>query len=276
MDDFDRELHEDLEYIISRGIVYRYLDLTGGVLMLRNCTLQFKNPRYFNDPYDCYEGLMSFVEVPDHYREDVIRRHRGNFSPAELKDVTAALYSQSKEQMASIFKNSLIEYEISSSGLCSLSEENDNLLMWAHYADKHQGVCVGLDIIKLRPYIASMHPVLIKVKYTSDFKTEEFFVSHRRALSNCYRTKAVLWKYEKEIRIVLFQLTFNANHQFFLEMGREVISEIYLGSKIKLKDEQEIISICKESYPMSKVRKMRLAEKSFKLIPEQLQSENPV
>lgn len=48
MDDLDKEIREDLEYIANRRIIYKYLDQSGGIAMLQNSTLLFKNPKYFN------------------------------------------------------------------------------------------------------------------------------------------------------------------------------------------------------------------------------------
>lgn len=269
MDDLDKEIREDLEYIANRRIIYKYLDQSGGIAMLQNSTLLFKNPKYFNDPYDCYEGLIGFDLVPDTYRQTVLRRNASILSPSQLREVTEALNTTTDEQMSGTYKNILMGSEISHVGICCLSENFDNLLMWSHYTGKHQGVCLGLDVIMLRQYIAALYPVLIKVKYSQTFKKEEFFVDHRKALSNCFKTKAELWEYEKEIRIVLFQLTLNEDHQFLLNIGREVITEVYLGSEMQPEVEQDIISICKESYPAARIYKMKLADNSFSLIPEE-------
>ena len=270
MDAFEKEIHEDYAYIVNKGKIYKYLDLKGGITMLHNCTLLFKNPRYFNDPYDCYNGLISFELVPDNYRSYVLQKYSSLISPEDMGLIINALNTTSNEQMSETYRNILIEDVFSHVGLCCFSEEYENLLMWSHYSDAHKGICIGLDINKLRPYIASINPVLIKVKYKPDFKAAEYFVNHRQALSYCLQTKSVLWEYEKEIRIALFQLTLNENHQFLLDMGREVITEIYLGSKIKPEAEQVITSICKEKYPMAKVSRLKLADNSFNLISEEL------
>ena len=87
------------------------------------------------------------------------------------------------------------------------------------------------------------------------------------ALINLFRTKSILWSYEKEIRIVIFKLKHDKDNRSFVKFKKEAINEVYLGSKIKPDDEQNIISICKREYPWLKIFKMQLADCEFKLIP---------
>lgn len=46
--------------------LYKYLDVTGALSMILNKELQFTNPIYFNDPFDCHPGLFDY-NVPDGY-----------------------------------------------------------------------------------------------------------------------------------------------------------------------------------------------------------------
>lgn len=46
--------------------LYKYLDINGALYMILNKELQFTNPVYFNDPFDCHPGLFDFY-VPDGY-----------------------------------------------------------------------------------------------------------------------------------------------------------------------------------------------------------------
>lgn len=123
--------------------------------------------------------------------------------------------------------------------LC-LSEEKDNLLMWAHYADGHRGFCVEftdyaddeLDAFKIRhnfdksvspdklPTVRNAKPVqyksskeieaLIKDIPTDDTALQAYFDSlpvpkqkelTARIQSTSY-IKHIDWKYEKEYRII--------------------------------------------------------------------------
>ena len=43
---------------------YKYLDVKGGLAMLRNSNLQFTNSTRLNDPFDCHPALFDFSNVP--------------------------------------------------------------------------------------------------------------------------------------------------------------------------------------------------------------------
>ncbi|TNI22152.1 hypothetical protein CF132_05600 [Aeromonas dhakensis] len=105
-------------------------------------------------------------------------------------------------------------------GVTSLSETHRNLLMWAHYASEHRGICIGYnhDVLPQEDIIISdsesLKPYpLIKVNYDNvifdhelieslnDFKFDEeepFKKVSIRALT----TKSEEWSYEKEHRFL--------------------------------------------------------------------------
>ena len=87
----------------------------------------------------------------------------------------------------------------------SLSELNDNILMWSHYADSHMGICLELTF--------QPSEELHQVQY-SDRRPRFYFTDVREQDRNPYRfgnsvlstlkTKATQWAYEMEWRCVDF------------------------------------------------------------------------
>ncbi|WP_368172661.1 DUF2971 domain-containing protein [Aeromonas sp. R2-1] len=144
-----------------------------------------------------------------------------------------------------------IDSIINTYGVISLSETHRNLLMWAHYASEHRGVCIGYksnvlssdDLIiseseKLTPY------KLVKVNYDDiifdheyidafqkfDFDQEEQFQKmSMRALT----TKSENWSYEKEHRYVV-HLELSDKIKFFKPFDSlpESIKKLVNGSVI--------------------------------------------
>src|SRR5450759_4134565 len=65
----DNELRKDVLYIRNNiPTLYKYLDYEGSIAMLVKSQLLFRNPSSFNDPYDCYAGLIDFRETK-YYRQ---------------------------------------------------------------------------------------------------------------------------------------------------------------------------------------------------------------
>lgn len=102
-------------------------------------------------------------------------------------------------------------------GVVSLSETQHNLLMWAHYANQHQGICIGYntnvfenvifpDFLKL-PLIDNPIKINYDSKKTFDYKYELNFENlnsfMKSVLTKVLTTKGDDWIYEKEHRLII-------------------------------------------------------------------------
>ncbi|MGC1391235.1 MAG: DUF2971 domain-containing protein [Bacteroidales bacterium] len=268
----DKEFLDDIEYIIKNvPTLYKYLNCEGAKLMLLNSNLLFKNPFKFNDPYDCYPGLISFDKIPETFRQDLFSTFRNNYTPEIQQVLLENLNKVPDDKMSNMYRGYLIQHELSSLGISCFSEKCDKLLMWSHYANYHEGVCIGLDTKLLNNYLADKTPALIKVKYTEEnFVKRDYFIDSKSALINCFRTKYEEWIYEEEIRIVLFKLFFDEDNRCLLPIMKEIVTKIYLGKKIDEKNAQDIISLRNSYYPKANVYRMELDDCKFKLIPKEV------
>jgi hypothetical protein len=103
-------------------------------------------------------------------------------------------------------------------------------VMWAHYADKHRGVCLGFDV---------SDRLLTQVTYTNQ-KIAVPFGTHlpkhgltAELLSKVRLTKAMDWSYEKEFRAEAALLTPDPKTGFFYtDFGPDIqLREIILGHR---------------------------------------------
>ena len=108
-------------------------------------------------------------------------------------------------------------------GLLCFSKNWKNPVLWAHYTDKHEGLCLGFDI-------PDKH--LIEVSYVknrlgppaTDEELNEEFV--KKVISTKYSD----WEYEEEYRI--FQLKKNIP---FIDFSKELeLKEIIIGARSKI------------------------------------------
>ena len=49
---------------MAERLLYKYLDVNGGLTMLEHHNLQFTNATKFNDPFDCHPALFDYSNVP--------------------------------------------------------------------------------------------------------------------------------------------------------------------------------------------------------------------
>lgn len=84
-------------------------------------------------------------------------------------------------------------------GVLCFSESWQSTLMWAHYADKHKGVCLGFEI-EDGPHLTKIEYVQKRMASPIDFNKPLGGVD-AAVLTTCLNVKHSGWKYEKERRL---------------------------------------------------------------------------
>ena len=150
---------------------------------------------------------------------------------------------------------------ISRNGVYSLSEKNDDLLMWSHYSDAHRGLCIEFDASKS----GTLFWEALKVIYQDDYpavnmmglgegEPEEF----RKALL----TKSNHWKYEEERRVLKDERDGGSGAYFF---PPELLTGVIFGALMSAKD-KEILMNWIETYPTNIMKYQSvLNDKKYKL-----------
>jgi hypothetical protein len=83
--------------------------------------------------------------------------------------------------------------------VCSLSEECQDLLMWGHYGDRHQGFCIRFEFAK-DPRLTNM---LSRVEYRAELpESKEHAGNPDQLWRMATLTKSEKWSYEREWRII--------------------------------------------------------------------------
>ena len=194
------------------NVLHRYRSFGGrGTADLERTIVQrelyFSAPLKFNDPFDCRPVFS--IEATDAetkaYCERVIRKHMPHLNRQQLRvELKAALSDplrnpRSPKAVAAL--QALHTKRVTAGvGVLCLSAVPDNILLWAHYADAHQGVCLIFD-------------------GNNDFfmPAQDVQYSHARPRINPVRdsedsmmvsallTKSDHWAYEEEWRIIHYQ-----------------------------------------------------------------------
>lgn len=126
--------------------------------------------------------------------------------------------------------------------ICSLSERNDSLLMWSHYASQHEGICIEYDYSNFHKYKAFLQPV----HYTNELcKIDKFddLTGINVLMASTYKSKE--WSYENEWRLTV---TPNENINSNI-IPAPIPLAIYVGTRFNLNHsykKSQIFRICKE------------------------------
>ena len=159
--------------------------------------MQFKRPSKFNDPFDCDPEMDEHEHL--NYAKDLIKKAGDDLglSPAGLmvKGVETAL--QNRELSQNLADNV---------GICSLSRDPLNLLMWAHYAKDHTGFvvefCIPTHTKKFREEDALKRLTPLEVKYEKTKPIVNPYEEYRVLCEKYFLVKGDDWIYEQEERVV--------------------------------------------------------------------------
>lgn len=257
---------------MTEPILYKYLDAKGALMMLRNCNLQFTHPVNLNDPFECNPSLINFSNVP-------AAKCKG-WPPEIVRLLESQHYKRQWEK----------------TWLCSLSKTFDNLLMWAHYCQNHQGVCIGLDMKKADKYLSRILNGVnigigkLEVQYEEIAQKPDYFHDFFKDFFRYQlATKAKDWAYEKEVRLLM-----NDPHpslipiaipsschlenedecvdikkcRFYPQIGKECFCALYLGINIGDDERDELIKIARLRNPDINIYQMKPDLDAFKLVAE--------
>lgn len=218
--------------------------------LIRLGQIYFASAREFNDPFDSALGYS--FDDSDHAKRKwvmgMLRRTRPELSRqdrrAEAQRQLLAAKMNPDATMGVVQKRMQeARYRI---GIFCSAGSRDDLLMWAHYARNHTGVCIGLRKAVLQREAARqlenhrrlMHS--LSVKYVDVFKKWPFFDPIRDEnalpfLRSTIGTKSKHWEYEQEYRLAMFDYAGSV-----INCGPELVSDIVFGCRATDSDEQRV------------------------------------
>ena len=164
-------------------VLYQYRSIEQhNVDNIKNGVIWARKASDFNDPYDC---LISSTAIEQQIA--LAKKNNNEELLTELEDLQKAFLEEAQKcrtmTAISCFSNS-----------CT------SLLMWSHYANQHEGMCVEYDYKKLEKIShKSILPVSYgdKIDIFSQNKNRNNLLSHM-----AFIRKAKDWKYEEEWRII--------------------------------------------------------------------------
>lgn len=147
-------------------------------------------------------------------------------------------------------------------GVLCFSEEKADVLQWAHYADRHKGICLGFDVSRMQEKFG-------RVKY----RTMRFPFPEKPDVGFSWRllsTKSKDWSYEKEWRVFveLKDSVWNegaGRMLYFADFGPElVLKDVILGAACKT-PASEVLQAMQGYAETVRIARMHLSCSRFEL-----------
>jgi Protein of unknown function (DUF2971) len=199
-----------MQTAVQNGVrrLYHYQGASPAYLrdILKNQRVYFSNPKNFNDPWDCSPYFHVIVKDPESRRKwgerlDPIYHNLPVDLRAKLEIGQLGNWYDNEELLRkSIDGLTQSQRQITTERwrVYCLTPHPDSVLMWAHYAEKHQGVC--LEFESRTKQVGNAYRVVyqdtLPVIGPDDFDTIE------KIFDAVLLTKSREWSYEDEYRIL--------------------------------------------------------------------------
>ncbi|MEL1241091.1 DUF2971 domain-containing protein [Flavobacterium flavipallidum] len=302
--------------------IFKYLS-PDRIDVLENKSIRFTQARYLNDPFESLPFIsklmneiessilyqesifpiideigdqkLSINDIPKEYIDQIPKEVIDLISTITIKDglelipeihpenLAKKLFSSNTEQIKINYSEKLKECWNKYFGILSLTQTNDNITMWSHYAQNHEGFVIEFDsenefFNKKRNKNDSLG-YLREVKYTVERPNMELisfqgseneFIEH--IISNILYNKSQKWSSEQELRLIYNlknsnkKLIVNEQEIFLFNFPTSAIKNIFIGVNATniLKNKLENIIKLKD-YSHVKIKYGELDLKDYKL-----------
>lgn len=280
-------------------ILYKYLN-ESRISILEDGLIRFTQPQAFNDPFELKPLISSLAgdtaiidELNDQFKEIIKNEYEKlpssikdnftfqkflEFSYSKKEDVISNLLTISKEIMPLVNEEMHKAFE-DSIGILSLTENDNNLLMWAHYANSHQGYVIGFDSThKFFNQKKSKHDALRSLKKISYSKLRPKMELINIDGIDSFIIKSKEWAYEKEWRMLhslhdSYTMSKDNPYDIYLfKIPFSAINSISIGARATEKtiDKIKKILISNNELKHISLHKYSIHKSEFKIVKSQI------
>jgi hypothetical protein len=147
--------------------------------------------------------------------------------------------------------------------VCSFSSIWNSLLLWSHYTDSHQGICLVFDANHGEFGLA------FQVQYSDDYPTISYFDRDTDKLFRLMAlTKASVWNYENEFRIISQEPWYDPLppvHNHVYTFPKECLIGVIMGCEISQQNENDVRGWVSGYGPPFKLWRARRARDKYSL-----------
>lgn len=202
-------------------VVYKYCTFESAANILLNGSILASHLDEYNDPF---EACISWAKPQRSMSDKSDDVDGDDISFNELTSARKQLYKADRDKIRST----------------CFSRTNKDILLWSHYADNHRGVAICFWTSQMFSKADQKSAIFANIEYCGEkvriFKDtkESTFLTK---VNNSYFTKAKMWSYEEEVRLLVQYdeiihavAPFNSNKCFIKILPRSIKS-VHYGCK---------------------------------------------
>lgn len=248
-------------YPLDKLYRFRAFDLNRLESFFNKREIYFPNPTQFNDPFESKPILKLhnsrlkrdkfLIDLLKEKHPEFDKRGRRRFLKKHRRNIP---FLTSQNGIMHVYENFL-----KATGILSLSEKNDDILMWAHYADSHQGICLEFDAATEGTFFWES----FKVIYQDEYPTVNIMaIGQGEEYTKALLTKSTHWEYEQEWRIIKCEEDGGPGVHHF---DPKLLTGIILGARINEKNKLQLFEWVDNFPTKIKLFQAELSGKRFAL-----------
>jgi hypothetical protein len=226
-----------------------------------------------NDLWDFYSGARDFLPANrlGHAIQWASRSKRNIPRDVFQSGMASALnegFNNAERNIAAV--QQYMREHVSCVKLLCLTEVNDNLLMWSHYAANHTGVVLRLACVEeldspwgvAQPIVYSRTmPRLLDNESLRQLVTGQSTIDRSQTLHDLVFTKAIDWQYEQEWRTASFE-SHDANVED-VSFNKKELAGVYFGCRCPKETYEEITMLARKINPEVEIFYGRKSHREF-------------
>ena len=251
-------------------IVYKYFPPKDYIFdsLLEKSRIRFSQPEIYNDPFESFPSFANDKKEKIEFAKTKYRKTAGTDIPPESLQIALKPFYDELDSIPALLGESIVS-------LC-LTQRKCNGLMWAHYADSHRGLAIGLDAESsfFKPGNGRSKHGLRKVNYSKIRPTASstgVIFNIESEQETYFFTKSIDWKYEEEWRICAstqFAIPSEPKDDekmYLFKFPPDCLRELIFGFRMTEDNRSKIVAIMSARYPDTKLFEANLNETSFDL-----------
>ena len=218
--------------------------------------LYFPSPRVFNDPFDSkiQLNLNGSKSEWERYLRELYKKFKPDWNRKQrLAEVRIKMREKRYKRLPEGMSNSYLD----EMGVFCMSEVKDEILMWSHYSESHTGFCLEFKATSSTPFFGRAR----KIEYKESYPSVNLFKSTREEqMEATLLTKAKLWSYEKEWRIIEHE-----HGAGIYNFTPELLTGLIIGCEMPDSNKDRIISWVENRNPQPAIYQTEVKEREFGL-----------
>jgi hypothetical protein len=197
----EKEMASEIDCLYKYGRLSEYSEE-----LFSSAKIFFAAPSQLNDPFEC-SPVFTFEATKKQRIEaatQMLVRHPDFPTPQAATKEAHRLWDNGRLGDPALWKKVARDLmaDAKGVGLYCLSQERASILMWAHYADNHQGYCLEFAADDRTPVFGAAQ----RVSYSGEYPTVNLFRTPTEGqIDTIFLRKYKGWEYEQEWRIINHQ-----------------------------------------------------------------------